>query len=984
MKKLFFLFTLSLLLVSVAWGQGLEDFTNSNATASYLDGTFIGNDGITWSYGHSRNEDVYPIDGKGLMLQRASDSYLEATIPGGIATFSFEYRKAYTGSSARQLELIINENQVATSTVFGSNNGADNTVYTFSVPNVNVAGDVTVKIKNVGTTSTKRQTVIDNISWTGYASSTPTISVNPTTLSGFTYILGNGPSTEQSFVVSGINLTDDVTISLPTNYEISDDTGENFQAAINPIILTQTAGEVNQTIYVRLKAGLVGGIYSDDISLTSTDAADQTLSLSGLVEVPAYTALPYGETFDADLGDIYTHSVLGDTKVWDWDTYSGNGFAKMSGYDYSNEAVAEEDWLILPGIDMSVYANAAVSFDTAWSYGTDDADNYLKFMYSSNYTGLGNPNDATWVEIPFTQPSSGNYSWQSSGTIVLDDLPDETVFFAFKYGGTASNYRTWEIDNIIIDENLSPILSVTPSALEGFSYDHNHGPSAEQSFVVSGANLTDNISINAPANYEISVSSESGYIPAIVLNHTDGTVDETTIYTRLKAGLAIDTYNEDISVTSTNAAPQAVNCDGEVSAPPAPEAPEALAATDVGSDSFTAKWNAVDGATGYNLDVYTLSSTPASDLFISEYIEGSSYNKAIEIYNGTGGDVNLSVYSLKKQTNGAGEFGNELLLDGILAAGDVYITAYEATTNAADAAILALADNTNSSVTNFNGNDAIALFKSDTMIDVVGLIGDTSNWGIDVTLVRQADASVPSTTYSADDWDQYPQNTFEYLGSHNFSGLTKTFVTGFENLDVSDVLNYEVTDLDPGTTYYYVVRAYHDYGVSTDSNEIEVTTAAATEDYPQGDPIPVGDDTITFTQGSANEGPAVGDLPAWNNASLDPGSVTTLSFSLIGDGPWTITIETDALYGAVYYDGDWHAFENVDGVVTIEIPSLAGKGPDVIVVLGEEDPTLPVELSSFTAVMNSDNHAVISWVTQTETGVSGYYVLRNSVEDLET
>jgi hypothetical protein len=99
---------------------------------------------------------------------------LEAVIPGGIGTFSFEYRKAFTGISERQLELIINGVQVATTPVFGPTE-PDPTIYTFTVNNINSEGNVTVKIKNVGTTTTNRQTVIDNIEWTGYTGGTPTV-----------------------------------------------------------------------------------------------------------------------------------------------------------------------------------------------------------------------------------------------------------------------------------------------------------------------------------------------------------------------------------------------------------------------------------------------------------------------------------------------------------------------------------------------------------------------------------------------------------------------------------------------------------------------------------------------------------------------------------------------------------------------------------------------------------------------------------------
>src|SRR5690606_32461485 len=61
---------------------GFEDFSNSELTNTYADGNFVGNNGITWTYGHSRNVDTFGIHGEGIMLRRASDSYLEATITG--------------------------------------------------------------------------------------------------------------------------------------------------------------------------------------------------------------------------------------------------------------------------------------------------------------------------------------------------------------------------------------------------------------------------------------------------------------------------------------------------------------------------------------------------------------------------------------------------------------------------------------------------------------------------------------------------------------------------------------------------------------------------------------------------------------------------------------------------------------------------------------------------------------------------------------
>ncbi len=65
------------------------------------------------------------------------------------------------------------------------------------------------------------------------------------------------------------------------------------------------------------------------------------------------------------------------------------------------------------------------------------------------------------------------------------------------------------------------------------------------------------------------------------------------------------------------------------------------------------------------------------DLIISEYIEGSSYNKAIELYNGTGADIDLSDYSLELHTNGVETTDKTLALSGTLSAGEVFVLAHK-------------------------------------------------------------------------------------------------------------------------------------------------------------------------------------------------------------------------------------------------------------------------------------------------------------------
>lgn len=126
------------------------------------------------------------------------------------------------------------------------------------------------------------ETLIGGIgTYTTTASSTPTVAISGSTGS-MDYFEGNGPSNEESFSVSGINLTQDVIVTAPANFEISTTSGASFTTA--PIVLTPTSGTVDPTtIYVRLVAALGVNTYTGDLTVTSTGATDATLSLAGIV-----------------------------------------------------------------------------------------------------------------------------------------------------------------------------------------------------------------------------------------------------------------------------------------------------------------------------------------------------------------------------------------------------------------------------------------------------------------------------------------------------------------------------------------------------------------------------------------------------------------------------------------------------------------------------------------------------------------------------
>ena len=173
----------------------------------------------------------------------------------------------------------------------------------------------------------------------------------------------------------------------------------------------------------------------------------------------------------------------------------------------------------------------------------------------------------------------------------------------------------------------------------------------------------------------------------------------------------------------------------------------------------------------------------ASDLFISEYVEGSGSNKAVEIYNGTGQVVNLSQYTLvmvnfsgsSTPTKDASE--RSLALSGTLNDGETFV--YYNSGIASDLAGAAHKES-NNTVINFNGNDYVYLKKGDTIIDVIGGTSTSMNdypydgaFAADCTLVRNADVTGPSETYQEDQWTDQGKDALNGLGSHTMGSTSQ-------------------------------------------------------------------------------------------------------------------------------------------------------------------------------------------------------------------
>ncbi|WP_213189041.1 zinc-dependent metalloprotease [Cloacibacterium caeni] len=147
------------------------------------------------------------------------------------------------------------------------------------------------------------------------------------------------------------------------------------------------------------------------------------------------------------------------------------------------------------------------------------------------------------------------------------------------------------------------------------------------------------------------------------------------------------------------------------------------------------------------VSVTTLAAPAATELYISEYYEGTSNNKVLEITNPTLSAISLSSYSIKKQADGSGAWNNELKLTGTINPKSTLVLKNTSTSLPCSFT----AQSVGSAPIDFNGNDPVGLFKNSTLIDVVGTFNSSSNFAKDTDLRRNV--IIPNPVYTPSEWD---------------------------------------------------------------------------------------------------------------------------------------------------------------------------------------------------------------------------------------
>ena len=332
--------------------------------------------------------------------------------------------------------------------------------------------------------------------------------------------------------------------------------------------------------------------------------------------------------------------------------------------------------------------------------------------------------------------------------------------------------------------------------------------------------------------------------------------------------------------------------------------------------------------------LFSLTNTQAQcDLFFSEYAEGTSNNKYLEIFNPTSADISLDGYAYPSVSNapttpGVLEYWNTFTAGAVVPAGGVYIVSH----GSADPSILALANQNHTYLS--NGDDGYALvqgIETDfVVIDVIGqnitdidyadpgtgwAVAGTTNATQDHVLVRKSTviqgnpdwALSAGTDEASSEWIVFPVDTWTDLGVHGFTGSCGPVVLGCMNPNAT---NYDATATEDDGSCSFANACNLD-GIEVTASSFAFVPADLTVD--------VG--SLVFWVNNGGTHNANGDIDTQTGVSF--GNPESFGFSSVVGDPAGVCIgsHTFTIPGVYSYDCSvgTHAALGMVGSITVGI-----------------------------------------------------------------
>ena len=340
--------------------------------------------------------------------------------------------------------------------------------------------------------------------------------------------------------------------------------------------VTIACSTADATIYYTLDGSdptANSSVYSEPITIASSMTVKAIAMKEGYensaIATAEYTIIIGAVTiFEQDWeGEMngWTFVTVEGSKPWNISQYQGNHYAYANGYNGG----VNEQWCISPAFNLNIYSNATLTFRNAKNYTGPD----VELFFSNDYDGT-DPTTATWTALAF-EMSTGSYAWTESGTIDLANFTGENCYIGFKYTSTEEQAAAWEIDDIVLmGFTTEPYLTVTPTALSGFTHIIGQGPSAAQTFVLTAGNITPApggtvsvIELLVDSPFYISFDGQD-YSYGLFIEDV-ANLEPTTVYVRMD-GTEVGQYTANVNIATTSGNEATVSLSGTVTEEPTP------------------------------------------------------------------------------------------------------------------------------------------------------------------------------------------------------------------------------------------------------------------------------------------------------------------------------------------------------------------------------------------------------------------------------
>lgn len=610
------------------------------------------------------------------------------------------------------------------------------------------------------------------------------------------------------------------------------------------------------------------------------------------------------------------------------------------------------------------------------------------------------------------------------GDTITVDSSSDTVMHYYSYidregdqdGNIILEIRSVGSAQVIIDNiawtayNDKIITSGEPDecvAIEGTE------ASTPQSFNISGTSLTDDITLTAPGSYEISLSEGSSFGNSLTLTPNNGAVEATDIYVRLKSDLPVGRHDQSLTIVSgTITVPFALKGIVIKAAPTSQASNFSLAHGIPVCSVVIPSWHNPEPAP----DGYLIKASDVGYSSIEDPVDGTAVKDGILVRNVSRSRTSYIFDKLTPRTkyyfkifpyNNAGAY---------IRYNTSSVPQAEITTEQPPETFMFWSFNNNSP---FGENNWSQPITSDFGGGSLGysFTQAKSFGGTEVNMIPRTPGGV----------DINDTGSFAPQGGSSNENNGKDFILSIPTTDYRDIsLSYATQRTNTGfnkQTLYYSLNGT-DYIYFTDLTDIPSEYGARGFDFSD---IPAVNDnehfkvkivltdatgaqgnnrfdniritgkktctfetnepvelttgqTVTMTVGRANYSDA--SMPPLPNTSLNTTDYHELKLDLLDDEPWTVSIAAEQAFCAYYWQGNWHDAHKSGGTFEISVDGTGLADQDLFIVFSEHNPTLPVELSSFMVTTNSAYKPVVSWTTQSETAVNGFYILRGDDDRL--